>query len=1069
LHIRLLGSFDVLDGALRATGIDKPRWQSLFAYLVLHPNTPQVRQHIAFMFWPDSTEVQALTNLRKLLHQLRQTLPHIDRWLRVDRGTVWWAPDADVTLDVADFESALARGAWAAAVELYGGDLLPACYDEWLVPERERLRESYLTGLEQLATAMEQRREYSAAIVYTQQILRHDPLRESGYRRLIRLYALNDDRAAAVHTYHACATIIQRELGVPPAAATRQAYQRLLRSDAMPSPAPMKSLPGVIPLVGRQAEWACLQAAWQAAAHGAPQFVALNGEAGTGKTRLAEELLAWAARQGIATTAAECYAGEGALAYAPVVTWLRAHPLPPLEPVWLTEIARLLPEVLADNPDVVPPGPLTEAWQRQRFFEALARALLGGQSDEMVPRGRGRAAAAERGRASVTLLLIENLQWCDRETLELVHYLLRFDAQAPLLILGTWRTEELAPYHPAAHLLAGLRERNALIEVELQPLDETTTAALAAQVGDHTPAQDEAAHLYQETEGNALFVVEMVRAGLGRGAISGPPGPSDDGLALPPRMRAVLAGRLAQLSPAAHELAGVAAVIGREFTFDLLQAASGTDISAVVQALDELWHRRIARERGARGYDFSHDKIRETAYGELSAARRRLLHGQVAEALVQVHAAALDSVSAQIARHYEQAARPRMAIPFYGRAGKAAARVYAHAEAIRLYQHALALQSGLDAHLVDADCLAQIREDLGDVLELTSQRDVARQTYRAALPAHATAGALPQARLLRKLGDSSLISHEYDEAWASYEAAMALLEAPTVDRYEPWWREWLQVRLGQINWYYWRGDGRAMQVLADPIGPLMAEHGLLAQQLEYYASLGRAALRRLQYRVDAQTLELYKRATQIAHEAGDLTRIVDMQFAYGFTLLWHGSLVEAEAELSAAHELAQRIGYTLLVTQTLSYLGTTARRQCQTGRVRDLATRSLAAATATGRPDYVAISQANLGWAARREGDAPATVTACTAAMAFWSTAGISFPFQWLALWPLIAVALREDDLGRAMAHACEMRAPTQAPLPDEMALALEAAGTSWDNGQATEAREHLDRAAALAVPLGYL
>ena len=698
LHIHLLGDFRLAHGDEAVTKVNTPRLQSLLAYLVLHRDAPQSRRHMAFLLWLDSTETQALTNLRNLLHLLRRALPDADRFLQVDAHTLQWRPDGPFALDVTEFESALARAGRAEqagdnaalrtaleeAVDLYRGDLLPSCYDDWIRPERERLQQAFIKALEQLIHLLEEQRDYRTAIGHAQRLLRHDALHEAAYRRLMRLHALTGDRASALRAYHTCATVLQRELGMEPSPATREAYERLLQADGLPAPAPTRpaELVAVSPLVGRDQEWTQLRRAWRAAAvgrteaAGGPHFVLVTGESGIGKTRLAEELMQWAKRQGIATAAARCYAAEGELVYAPVAAWLRARPLPRLAPVWRSEISRLLPELLVEQPDLPRPGPLTEAWQRQRFFEALARAILGGSQP--------------------LLLLIDALQWCDRETLEWLRYLLRSDPQARLLVVGTCRLEEMGEDHPMEPLLQALRQGGQLTEIEPSPLDEAGTAALAAKVAGQELDPDLTACLYRETEGNPLFVVETVRMGLLAGASEPGAGDRETGAVclprpLPSRMQAAIEARLAQLSAPAHELVELAATVGRQFNFAVLARASDLDEGTLVRALDELWQRRIVREQGADAYDFSHDKLREVAYAGLSGARQRWLHRRVAQALEEAYAGDLDPVSAQVAAHYERAGQPEQAIPYYQRAAGVARRIYGNEAAIPYSERAQAL------------------------------------------------------------------------------------------------------------------------------------------------------------------------------------------------------------------------------------------------------------------------------------------------------------------------------------------------------------------------------------------
>jgi predicted ATPase len=276
------------------------------------------------------------------------------------------------------------------------------------------------------------------------------------------------------------------------------------------------------------------------------------------------------------------------------------------------------------------------------LFEATARAILGGPQP--------------------VLLIINGLQWCDRETLGWLPYLLQFDAQARLLVVGTCRLEESAPDQRASSMRRALRRDGKLTEIDLPPLDETETASLAERVAGRELGPLLSTCLYGETEGNPLFIVETVRGGLPAEVRRSPSG----GLIciprpLPPRMQDALETRLAQLSPVARELAQLAATIGREFSFAILARASDLGEDDLVRALDELWQQGIVCEQGADGYDFSHSKLQEAAYGGLSAARRRMLHHRVAKAMAEAHADDLATVSALVASHYERAGQPEQA------------------------------------------------------------------------------------------------------------------------------------------------------------------------------------------------------------------------------------------------------------------------------------------------------------------------------------------------------------------------------------------------------------------------
>ena len=241
LSIYLLGEFRLAYDGVPVTTLNTQRLQSLLAYIVLFRRNAISRQQLAFLLWPDSSEAQARTNLRNLLHTLNKALPDADTFLALNGSTLEWRLDAPYTLDVQEFETALQNAAGVEALEhaiaLYRGELLPGVYDDWLLAERERLEREFTSALEKLIDGLQAQQAYRQAITYAQQLARHDPLREDTYRRLMELHALNGDRSGVVRIYNQCEAILKRELDVEPSRETRQAYQRALTLEPPAAPA----------------------------------------------------------------------------------------------------------------------------------------------------------------------------------------------------------------------------------------------------------------------------------------------------------------------------------------------------------------------------------------------------------------------------------------------------------------------------------------------------------------------------------------------------------------------------------------------------------------------------------------------------------------------------------------------------------------------------------------------------------------------------------------------------------------------------------------------------------------
>ena len=272
------------------------------------------------------------------------------------------------------------------------------------------------------------------------------------------------------------------------------------------------------------------------------------------------------------------------------------------------------------------------------------------------------------------------MQWCDQETLAFLTFFLGLAAGTPVLVAGTLRNDIRDEDPELADWIVRMRATGLLTELSLSPLEAGDTARLAEAISGRPLPADHADLLQATTGGFPLYVVEAVRGIVDLGSAPLPAG----------GLTAVLNNRLEHATAPAREVAGLAAAVGTNFTLDLLTEASDLDADMVVEAVDELWRRRIMHEFRD-GYDFSHDLLRETAYAHVSPPKRWLLHRRIAQALELLHADDIDAVSAQLAEQYARGGRPARAVAYYRRAADVAAGRFAHAEAIRLHRQALSI------------------------------------------------------------------------------------------------------------------------------------------------------------------------------------------------------------------------------------------------------------------------------------------------------------------------------------------------------------------------------------------
>ena len=1027
LLVQLLGGLRLTYNSAPLTTFKTQRLQALLAYLILKPSISLFRYQIAYTFWPDSSEDQARTNLRNLLHLLRKALPNSEQFIAFESQTLQWRADAPYTLDVNEFERLIAPApgviaSWEnleRAVQLYQGDLLPGCYEDWIIPERERLRRAYLAALEALAGMAESSRDYRTALAYTRRLLQVEPLHAAGNHQLIRLCSLMDDRPAALKAYLAYAGLLERELGIQPDQEMQELYDHL-KSQMGKDASPPKRVAQTA-LVGRQAEWQKLQAAWRSAATGSPHAFFVRGEAGIGKTRLVEEHMEWCIRQGIRISAANCYPAEGNLPYASVVSWLRSRPLPHLDPIWLTEISRLMPELLQKHPKLALPSPLTESWQRLRLFEALSRAVLATRNKQ--------------------LLVIEDIHWCDQDTLEWLHYLLRFDTLAPILVLATERSEEIvAPNHPLKTLKAMLANMGKYNEMELKPLEKTESFQLAAQVTQNTTNQvlhpEMSESIFQQTEGNPLYIVELVRLGYPLQAQSRF---SSESIPFSDKVQMVLKRRISQITPSTRELVCLAATIGREFHLDVLRQASGESEANLVKALDELAQRRIIQETSPDSFDFTHDKLRQAAFDGLSTAHRRLLHRKVAQSYLFMDDASPHPRHADIAGHYEAAGMPLQASQHYCLAAEAAARLYANADAIRYLKRAVDLAQALvigDPNGIPAADFAGLLGRLGELQVLNGQNSEAQVTLERALAQPFSAPGPWRSQIYRRISDALFQQHDYPRAFASLEQAELALNLPTIGSLLEERQEWLQIQLARSQLFYWDNQPDQIDALVQKIHPMIEADGRMDQQSDLLSQQFMARLRHERYRLSQETVEICKQRLALAEKFADPYTLAFAQFQLGFGLLWHGDPLSAREWMTKGFDAVERLGARLLQLRCLTFLDIIDRKLGNLELLRQQTPQLLKQALAMDEHAYYGIALANQGWLAWRDGDEMSAVNLCQSAINYWNQYASNYTLQSLAVWVLLAIAVSHQDL-KESAHWAQVLLdpnPIFQPIEEPMA-----------------------------------
>lgn len=747
---------------------------ALLAYLAVTRQSHS-RDTLATLFYPDSDQTRARASLRRTLSTLNAELDA--DMLEIDRETIGLNPRAALTVDVVEFERINDKCGkhnhsgvhlcdecvklLPRAAELYRGDFMAGFnlraspnFDDWQFFTAENLRRQMAGILEKLVGYYSAQQTYAPAIEYARRWLALDPLHEPAHRQLIQLYALNHQRAAAMRQYHECVCILKQELGVEPLEETIRLFEqvrdnRLVQADSQRSEitdrgtlTADRQLPAEkYPFVGRANELGTLQRIY-AGIRADGHFIAIEGEAGIGKTRLAEEFLNTLSVETVVLRG-RAYEGETNLAYGIFIEALRVlmeHKLwrSKIPPAWLGQITRLVPEI-GDAPALTP---LNTPMARGQFFEGISQTIFA--LTRTYPPG---------------ILFFDDLQWADSASLELLAYLVQRLRGRSLCILATWRTERGAAIESLRRMVAqAQRAQHASLMTLTRLTPIAITQLVASMVGDAaTIAQQISTRLHTETEGLPFFIVEYLNA-LDRGNAE------VMDWSLPNGVRDLLHARLAIASETGKQVLNAAAVIGRSFDFEILREVSGRTEDETIRAIEELIAQGLIKEIAAETlrYDFVHEKLRALAYEETNAARRRLLHRRTAEAFVSHGRARRETevLANQIAWHYQHADEKALAAEYFKLAGDHARTLYANAEALAHYRAALELGHPNAAALA---------ESIGDMQTLLGD-------YAGALASYATAASLCEpvalASVEHKQGNVRHRRGEYAMAASHFQTAL---------------------------------------------------------------------------------------------------------------------------------------------------------------------------------------------------------------------------------------------------------------------------------------------------------
>ena len=628
LSLRFLGDMEVARDGVRLHLPPSRKTRALLAYLAL-TGRPHRRERLCALLWDVADDPRGA--LRWSLSRLRSVVDDgAGPRIVAERDRVAFEPRG-AYVDVDALRRRAAVGFARASLEdllgveaSFRGELLEGLeladfedFRAWCVAERQEICRLHRSLLRTIVDRLAERPQQ--ALAYARSLVALDPFDQDARALLGRLLAQGDRPNEA-----------GRRHPEPTGAPVHQPRSEPIAAS------------GAVSLVGRDAEREWLLSALEVIAReGGERVLLIRGEPGIGKSRLLAELCTGARARGSTVLHGRAFEAEAGRPYGPWLDVLRGLPAASLGGL-AAELAPLLPELGEGHPQA----------SRDRLFAAVVDVLAG---------------SARHGAPLV--LALDDVQWLDPDSAELLHYAARSNRTRPFLLALAARQGALDDNEAAARAIRGLRRLDVLEERLLGPLDEAATAALVAVVA---PAAD-GARVYAQCAGHPLFAIEVARA-LASGEER-----------LPGSLAGLVRQRVERLAPEAVEVLRWASVLGEGFDVERLRTLCGLELERLLAGLESLERDGLLRSApgGGGGSVFAHEVVRRAVYGEISLQRRRLMHLRVARQLEPL-CAANDLFAADLARHAAQADEPGLAVRACIAAGRRSLRLFASEDALEL-------------------------------------------------------------------------------------------------------------------------------------------------------------------------------------------------------------------------------------------------------------------------------------------------------------------------------------------------------------------------------------------------